>query len=382
MKKTTGSSAQQVLPYRRIVIKLGTTLLTAGTPKLSEIRMTSLVAQVAELKGRGAEVVMVSSGAVAAGREKLGLRRKVKGLPLRQVMASIGQSRLMSVYERLFEPYKVTLAQALLTKGDLSERVGYLNARNTLLALLELGVIAIVNENDVVAVDELHEGRFGDNDNLSAMVANLIDADLLLILSDIAGLYTDDPNLNPDAQLIPVVGGITNEIEAMVGGTAGNQGTGGMITKIEAAKVATACGTTVIIASGREDKVMVKAATGEAVGTKFLPVNVPRESRERWMLSGLAVKGRVIVDGGAASALQRDKRSLLSAGITDVEGDFERGDLVDVAGPDGKRLGSGISNYSSADLWLIKGAHSDRIADLLGHDYGSEVIHRNNLVVL
>ncbi len=382
MKKTTDSSAQQVLPYRRIVIKLGTTLLTAGTPKLSESRMTSLVGQVAELKGRGAEVVMVSSGAVAAGREKLGLRRKVKGLPLRQVMASIGQSRLMSVYERLFEPYKVTLAQALLTKGDLSERVGYLNARNTLLALLELGVIAIVNENDVVAVDELHEGRFGDNDNLSAMVANLIDADLLLILSDIAGLYTDDPNLNPDAQLIPVVGGITNEIEAMVGGTAGNQGTGGMITKIEAAKVATACGTTVIIASGREDKVMVKAATGEAVGTKFLPVNVPRESRERWMLSGLAVKGRVIIDGGAASALQRDKRSLLSAGITDVEGDFERGDLVDVAGPDGKRLGSGISNYSSADLWLIKGAHSDRIADLLGHDYGSEVIHRNNLVVL
>ena len=382
MKKTTGSSAQQVLPYRRIVIKLGTTLLTAGTPKLSESRMTTLVAQAAELREQGAEVVMVSSGAVAAGREKLGLTRKVKGLPLRQVMASVGQSRLMSVYERLFEPYKVTLAQALLTKGDLCERVGYLNARNTLLALLELGVIPIVNENDVVAVDELHEGRFGDNDNLSAMVANLIDADVLLILSDIAGLYTDDPNLNPDAQLIPVVEAITNEIEAMVGGTAGNQGTGGMITKIEAAKVATAGGTAVIIASGREDRVMIKAVTGEPVGTKFLPVSIPRESRERWMLSGLAVKGRLFVDGGAAAALQRDKRSLLSAGITEIEGVFERGDVVDVAGPDGRRLGSGISNYSYTDLALIRGAHSDRIADLLGHDYGPEVIHRNNLVVI
>jgi len=382
MKKTTRSSTNASLSFRRVVVKLGTTLLTGGGSRLSEERMKSLVSQVAELHRRGVEVVMVSSGAVAAGREKLGLTRKVKGLPLRQVMASIGQSRLMSVYERLFEPYNITLAQALLTKGDLCERVGYLNARNTLLALLELGVIGIINENDVVAVDELHEGRFGDNDNLSAMVATLIDADLLLILSDIAGLYTDDPNLNPDAQLIPVVSSITNEIESTVGGTSGNQGTGGMITKIEAAKVATACGTTVIIASGREDAVIVKAAGGEAVGTKFLPVDIPRESRERWMLSGLAVKGRLVVDDGAAAALQRDKRSLLSAGITEVHGVFERGDLVDVFDVEGRRLGSGISNYSSSDVGLIRGAHSDRIGELLGHDFGSEVIHRNNLVVL
>ena len=301
MKKTTYSSALPELPFHRIVVKLGTTLLTAGSPKLSEERMKSLVAQVAEVHRRGVEVVMVSSGAVAAGREKLGLRRKVKGLPLRQVMASVGQSRLMNVYERLFEPYNITLAQALLTKGDLSERVGYLNARNTLLALIELGVIGIINENDVVAVDELHEGRFGDNDNLSAMVANLIDADLLLILSDISGLYTDDPNLNPDAQLIPVVERITNEIESIVGGTAGNQGTGGMVTKIEAAKTATACGTAVIIASGREPEVIVKAASGETVGTRFMPVSTPRESRERWMLSGLGVKGRLVIDDGAAA---------------------------------------------------------------------------------
>lgn len=370
------------LPFRRIVVKLGTTLLTAGSPTLDEQRMSSLVAQVAALHKRGIEVVMVSSGAVAAGRQKLGPPRRVKGLPLRQVMASIGQSRLMGIYERLFEPHGITLAQALLSRGDLCERVGYLNARNTLLALLELGVIAIVNENDVVAVDELHEGRFGDNDNLSAMVANLIDADLLLILSDIAGLYTDDPNLNPDARLIPVVERITNEIESMVGGSAGGQGTGGMVTKIEAAQTAVACGTVVIIASGREPDVILKAASGEPVGTRFVPVNDVTESRERWMLSGLSIRGKLIVDAGAAVALKREKRSLLAAGIVAVEADFGRGDLVEVLDSDGQRIASGISNYSSDDLGIIKGARSDKIAVLLGHDYGPEVIHRNNLVVL
>ncbi len=375
-------ASKSARPFHRIVVKLGTTLLTAGTPKLNEERMAPLVAQVAELHRRGLEVVIVSSGAVAAGREKVGLPRKVKGLPLRQVMAAVGQSRLMSVYERLFAPYDITLAQALLTRGDLRERVGYLNARNTLLALLELRVIGIINENDVVAVDELHEGRFGDNDNLSAMVANLIDADLLLILSDISGLYTDDPNLNPDARLIPVVERVTNEIESMVGGTAGSQGTGGMMTKIEAVKTATACGTTVIIASGREPGAIVQAAGGEAVGTRFLPLSTPRESRERWMLSGLSTKGRLTVDDGAAAALRKEKRSLLAAGITGVEGAFERGDLVDVVDGTGGRLGSGISNYGLPDVVLIRGAQSGQISGLLGHDYGSEVIHRNNLVLL
>ena len=288
----------------------------------------------------------------------------------------------MGVYERLFEPYNITLAQALLTRGDLCERVGYLNARNTLLALLELGVIGIINENDVVAVDELHEGRFGDNDNLSAMVANLVDADLLLILSDISGLYTDDPNLNPDARLIPTVERITHEIEAMVGGTAGNQGTGGMITKIEAAKMATACGITAIIASGRETDVIIRAAQGKAAGTRFLPLSSTLDSRERWILSGLSTKGKLIVDAGAATALKKQKGSLLAAGIVALENDFERGDLVDIYDTDMNRIGSGISNYSSTDIALIRGAHSDQITDLLGHDYGSEVVHRNNLVVI
>jgi glutamate 5-kinase len=368
--------------FRRIVVKFGTTLLTGGSSRLNEERMADLVRQVAVLHKQGIEVFMVSSGAVAAGREKLGMIKKVKGLPLRQVMASVGQSRLMGVYERLFEPYHVTLAQALLTRGDLCERIGYLNARNTLLALLELGVIGIINENDVVAVDELHEGRFGDNDNLSAMVANLVDADLLLILSDIPGLYTDDPNINPDARLIPVVEKITSEIENMVGGTVGTQGTGGMITKIEAAKTATACGTTVIIASGRDSDVVIRAVSGESMGTCFLPVNSPLESRARWILSGLGAKGTLVIDAGATTALKKEKRSLLAAGIVDVRGSFERGDLIDVADMEGNRLGSGISNYASTDLVLIKGAHSDDIASRLGHDFGPEVIHRNNLAVI
>jgi glutamate 5-kinase len=368
--------------YNRIVIKLGTTLLTGGTSTLDEKRMFGIVSQVAGLHTAGTEILIVSSGAVAAGRSKLGQIKKVKGLPLRQVMASVGQSRLMSIYERLFEPYNITIAQALLTRGDLCERVGYLNARNTLLALLELGVIGIINENDVVAVDELHEGRFGDNDNLSAMVANLVDADLLLILSDISGLYTDDPKLNPDARLIPIVERITNEIEATVGGTAGNQGTGGMITKIEAARIATSCGITVIIASGHEPDVITKVVGGEAVGTCFLPLSGSPDSRERWILSGLSTKGKLVVDTGAATALKKQKGSLLSAGIVAVENSFERGDLVDIFDTGKNRIGSGISNYSSIDVDLIKGRHSDKISELLGHDYGSEVIHRNNLVVL
>ncbi len=343
--------------------------------------MAGLVRQVAALHEKKVDILMVSSGAVAAGRNRMGTIKKVKGLPLRQVMAAVGQSRLMNVYERLFEPYGITIAQALLTRGDLCQRIGYLNARNTLLALLELGVVGIVNENDVVAVDELHEGRFGDNDNLSAMVANLVEADLLLILSDIPGLYTGDPHHDPAAKLIRMVENITPEIERMVGGTAGPQGTGGMVTKLEAARIATACGTTVVIASGRETDVILRVAAGESIGTCFLPGNGPLESRARWIMSGLGVRGTLVIDEGAASALKKQKSSLLAAGVVEVRGNFERGDLIDVANITSNRLGSGISNYSSSDLLIIKGTHSDEIGGKLSHDYGPEVIHRNNLAV-
>jgi glutamate 5-kinase len=381
-KTRTEKTRRPALPYRRIVVKFGTSLLTAGANQLSEERMADLVAQVARLHQQEVGLVIVSSGAIAAGRHKLGLTEKLRSIPYKQVLASVGQGRLMNVYERLFAPHNITVAQALLTRADLSERAGYLNARNTLLALLDFKVVCIVNENDVVAVDELHEARFGDNDNLSAMVANLIDADLLLILSDIAGLYTADPHRHPEARLISQVERITPEIEGLVTGTAGNLGTGGMITKIEAARLAAACGITTVIADGQEPDVIVRVGKGEAIGTRFRPTSTKLESRQRWMLSGLSTKGKLVVDAGAALALKKQNRSLLAAGIIGVEGDFERGDIVNIHDPEGNPLGSGITNYSSADIMAIKGAHSKRIATLLGYDYGSEVVHRNNLVVL
>ncbi|UCC90909.1 MAG: glutamate 5-kinase [Dehalococcoidia bacterium] len=370
------------LPYHRIVAKFGTGLLTGGSDHLNQEIISSLVNQVAQLHHQGLELIIVSSGAIASGRYKLGLTREIRGIPFKQVLASVGQSRLMYAYEQLFSQHGITVAQALLTKADLSDRAGYLNARNTLLALLELRVLCIVNENDVVAVDEIQEAKFGDNDNLSAMVANLVDADLLLILTDIGGLYTADPHRSPDARLIPQVDRIDSEIERLAAGTPSSLGLGGMITKIEAAKLATASGVTVVVAGGREPDVILRLAADEAVGTRFLPTTTKLESRKRWMLSGLSTKGKLIVDSGAALALKKQKRSLLAAGIKQLEGDFQRGDIVNVCDPEGSRLGCGITNYSSSDIEVIKGAHSRKIATLLGYDYGSVVVHRNNLVLL
>ena len=369
------------LPYKRIVAKFGTSLLTRGENKLNRNMISSLVSQIARLHQEGIELLVVSSGAITAGRYKLGLTRKVRGIPYKQVLASVGQSRLMNVYEQLFNEHDITVAQALLTKSDLSDRAGYLNTRNTLLALMELGVICIANENDVVAVDELEEAKFGDNDNLSAMIANLVDADILLILSDIAGLYTDDPHKNPEARLIQQVEKVDANIERMGTDTNGTLGTGGMATKIEAARLATESGVTVVIADGREPDVIVRVASGEALGTRFLPAFNKVESRKRWMLSGLSTKGQLVLDSGAVKALIKQKRSLLAAGVKQTEGEFDRGDIVNIYDPEGNRIGCGIINYSSKDMQKIKGVHSDRIAPLLGYDYGSEVVHRNNLVV-
>jgi len=293
----------------------------------------------------------------------------------------VGQSHLMYLYEQLFGQYHIAVAQALLTKADLSDRAGYLNARNTLLALLQLGVICIVNENDVVAVDELDEAKFGDNDNLSAMVANLIDADLLLLLTDTAGLHTADPRRDPNARLIPQVERIDAEIERLAD-KAGRLGIGGMVTKIEAAKLATASGVTVVIADGREPDIILRLAAGESIGTRFLPTTGKLESRKRWMLSGLCARGKLIIDPGAVLALKKQNRSLLAAGIKEVEGEFDRGDLVDIYDTEGEHLGCGLINYSSSEVQLIKGASSGKIATLLGVDYGPEVIHRNNLALL
>jgi glutamate 5-kinase len=370
------------MSYRRIVAKFGTSLLTSGTDHLDLQVMSSLVEQLARLHRQGKEIVIISSGAIASGRQKLKKVPERKNTPFKQVLASVGQSHLMYTYEQLFSRYDITVAQALLTKEDLSDRSGYLNARNTLLALIELGIICIVNENDVVAIDEIEELKFGDNDNLSAMVANLVDADILAILTDIGGLYTADPRYNPEAQLIRRVDKIDAKIERMASDTASRQGTGGMTTKIEAAKLAISSGVNVVIVDGREPDILVRISQGEDTGT-FLPAQVNKmESKKRWMLSGLASKGKVTVDEGAVLALKEQNKSLLPAGVIKAEGEFHRGDIVDILDKQGKRIGCGISNYSSSDLAIIGGKHSDKILSLLGYDYGDEVVHRNNMVIL
>jgi len=369
------------MSYKRVVAKFGTNLLTGGTGRLDLKTMASLVEQTAQLHKKGHEIIIVSSGAVAAGRQKLGINKDQKGTAFKQVLASVGQNQLMHAYDQLFSWHNITIAQALLTKADLVDRAGYLNARNTLMALIELGVICIVNENDVVATDELGEHKFGDNDNLSAMVANLVDADLLALLTDIDGLYTADPQRNPDAKFIPMVEKIDASIERIATGTVSASGVGGMITKIEAAKLATASGVTAIIANGRKPDSLVQAVSGGSIGTVFPPCSNKLESKQRWMLSRLASKGKLIIDTGAVKALNQQNRSLLPAGIISIEGKFKRGDVVDIHDSEGNHIGCGISNYDDKDVAIIKGTQSEAIPGLLGHEYGDEVIHRNNMVL-
>jgi glutamate 5-kinase len=365
-----------------MVVKAGSALLTHGGDRLNRQVMASLVGQLAQLRKRGLEVTLVTSGAVAAGRLALGVPRENRDLPMRQVMAAVGQGQLMHAYEQLFGEHDVHVAQALLTRHDLSERLGYLNVRNTLLKLMELGVIPIVNENDVVAVDELGGQVFGDNDTLSALVANLVDADLLVLLGQVEGLYTADPHIDGTARLVLRVERMDAEVEAMGGGSRDGLGRGGMATKLEAAKMATSSGTGVIIANGLTPDVLVRLAGGEPLGTYFVPAGSKVESRKRWLLSGTSARGVVVVDDGAAGALVKRGGSLLPAGIVAVQGTFERGEVISIVNKGERRVAVGIVNYGSKDLDTIKGARSERIGELLGYDYGDEAVHRNNMAVL
>jgi glutamate 5-kinase len=369
------------MKYKRMVVKLGTNLLTGGTDNLDIPIITGIAEQIALLHGKGQEIIVVSSGAVAAGRQKLGPEKKYKDVPFKQVLAAVGQNRLMQTYEQIFNNYNIHVAQALLTKNDLSNRAGYLNARNTLMSLLELGVICIVNENDVVATDEIGGIRFGDNDNLSALVSNLVDADILIILTDIDGLYTADPLHDPEARLISEVERIDSRIQRFASKATSTRGVGGMVTKIEAAKAATACGITVIIANGQSPDALIRIGSGDNPGTIFSPHASKLESKKRWIISGLASRGRLFLDEGAALALQKHNRSLLPAGIISLEGKFQRGDVVDIMDQQGNQIGCGMTNYSSKELAMIKGAHSTSIADILGYEYGDEAVHRNNMVL-
>jgi len=368
--------------YKRIVVKAGTNVLTGGGDKLALELMASIVDQMSDLRRRGVEILLVTSGAIAAGTQVLDLANKRKDIPSRQALAAVGQSRLMHTYEKLFDKNNLTVAQALISRGDIMDREGYLNVRNTLLALLDWMVIPIINENDVVAVEEIGVEVFGDNDSLSALVTNLVDADLLIMLSDIGGLYTGDPHEDSEAVLIPWVERIDESIEALAGARHSSRSRGGMRGKLGAIKLATASGVPVALADGRERCVITRIAGGESIGTFFAAAGDKIESRKRWLLSGLSKRGRIVVDSGATEALRRNKSSLLPAGVKDVEGEFRRGDIILVVDPNEERVACGIVGYSAADVELIKGMHSDRIEEILGYRYGEEVLHRNNMVLL
>jgi len=363
----------------RLVVKLGTSTLTAGTNRLSPPRLVDLARQLCALREAGHEVILVTSGAMASGREALDYPELPKDVPAKQMLAAIGQPRLMALYQQLFGLYGVGVAQILLTRADLANRRRYLNARNTLAALLAQRLIPIVNENDTVATEEI---RVGDNDNLSALVANLVDADTLILLTDQPRLFTADPRRDSSARLVTDVtdSDIPASLWEAAGGTATGLGTGGMITKLQAADLARRSGTMVVIARGGDPDILTHIAAGEKIGTRFHPAVTAIESRKRYILAGGA-SGCLTVDEGAARALSRGS-SLLPVGVAGVEGDFERGDTVRVADPSGREIARGIANYSAADLSRIARRRSDEIDSLLGYNYGDEVIHRNDLVLL
>ncbi len=366
------------LLHRRIVIKLGTSTLTDGTSHLSQPRLVDLVRQISLLRGAQAEVILVSSGAIAIGRAELNFPDLPKDIPAKQMLAAVGQPRLMDLWAKLFAIYNHTIAQVLLTRDDLRFRSRYLNARNTLLALLAQGVIPVVNENDTVATEEI---RVGDNDNLSALVANLVDADLLVLLTDREGLLTADPRKEPDARLVTRVD--TPEIgpelwDAAGGG--GGLGTGGMATKLQSADLARRSGAAVVIARGKSPDILLRILREEPVGTYFTPTMSAMESRKRYILTG-GKAGRIQVDPGAVAALFQG-RSLLPAGLVDVTGEFNRGETLSVCDLDGREIARGLVNYNHIDCCNLRGRQSQEIEALLGYFYGDEIIHRNNMVLI
>ena len=381
-KSTDPGLSSSTLRYRRIVVKVGTSALTSEAGLDAEM-MADLVRQLCQIRDAYGEVLLVTSGAIAAGRSTLGSITKDVGSDIssRQVFAAVGQSRLMHTYQEMFAKHGAQIAQTLLTIPDLSNRQSYLNVGNTLQRLLELRVVPVVNENDVVAVDEIGE-VFGDNDRLSALVANLVGADLLLILTDTEGLYSADPRNNPDVTLITEVDRVDAGIESLAGEELHPWARGGMATKLEAAKLVTTSGIPMVMCHSKADNAVLRAVRGESIGTFFKPASSKLEARKRWMLSGISQRGQIVVDIGAAGALVRDHRSLLPAGIQYVEGDFSRGEAIYVVDSNGVKIACGIANYAARDIGKIQGMNSELIEGTLGYHYGQEVVHRNNLVLL
>lgn len=365
---------------KRVVVKIGTSVLTSKkTKRLDAVLIRSIVHQICGLFNKKIEVILVTSGAIGAGMGLLDWRQRPKLLPKLQAAAAIGQSQLMKLYDSFFKSKGRLTAQILLTSDDLNVRQRYLNAKNTISTLLDYRAVPIINENDSVSVDEI---KFGDNDTLSGLVANLVDADLLIILSDVDGLYTPHP-ARPDAQiLIEVVKEIGPEIAKLARGPSAKTQVGGMRTKISTAKMATGAGIPMVIANGRTSDVLMKIIDGQIIGTLFLPKEGKLAARKRWIAYSTVPKGKIVVDRGAKTALLKKGKSLLSSGVVGAEGRFKIGDVVGVVDEEGFEFARGLTNYSKDEVVTIKGLKTHEIEAKLGYKYYDELIHRDNLVVL
>lgn len=363
---------------RRWVVKIGSALLTNDGQGLDQQAMAAWVAQMVRLKQRGIELILVSSGAVAEGMVRMGIRQRPDAVPALQACAAIGQMGLVQAYESHFREHGVRTAQVLLTHDDLADRQRYLNARSTLCTLMEWGVLAVINENDTVATDEI---RFGDNDTLGALVANLVEAEALIILTDQEGMFDRDPRHDPDAVLLPEVQAMDERLLTMAGG-GGKFGRGGMITKVRAARLAARSGCATVIASGRGDDILVRLADGEVLGTLLLPEQDRLAARKQWLAGHLQHAGRLVLDAGAVKALRTGGRSLLPVGVRQVEGTFLRGEVVACVDEQGRQIAVGLVNYSADEAARIAGQASERIETLLGYVDAPELIHRDNMVLV
>ncbi|MDJ0680931.1 MAG: glutamate 5-kinase [Xenococcaceae cyanobacterium MO_167.B52] len=364
---------------KTIVVKIGTSSLTQPTGQIAIATIASLVETLSNLRSEGYRVVLVSSGAVGVGCVRLNLAERPRKMALKQAIAAVGQGRLMRIYDDLFSNLGQPIAQILLTRRELMERNSYVNASNTFSELLDLGVIPIVNENDTVATDEL---KFGDNDTLSALVASLIHADWLFLLTDVDKLYSADPRIQPNAKPIDLVAKEEfHQLQLDAGGSGSSWGTGGMATKLAAARIATSSGVTMVITQGKQPQNIIDILAGKSLGTKFEPQSQSDNARKRWIAYGLIPMGKLYLDGGAVKAIAKNGKSLLPAGITKVEGKFASSDAVQLCNEDGLEVARGLVNYNHLEIAQIKGIRSDKISEILGYPGADTVVHRNNLVV-
>lgn len=364
---------------RRVVVKVGSAVLTSGHGGLDEQRIQSMCDDISRAMAQGYQVVLVSSGAIAAGTRKIGLRRKPKSIPEKQAAAAVGQARLMWMYERCFGKTGRKVAQILLTREDLAERKRFLNARNTLFTLIRWGILPIINENDTVVTEEI---QFGDNDCLSALVTNLVQAELLVILTDTDGLFDKDPKAHPEAKHIAVVQDVDERIFSMVELTTSEVGTGGMISKLQASRTASVYGVPTVITSGGRDRVLERVLKGEELGTLVLPKENRINSWKHWIAYSRTVCGALVVDQGARKAVVERGKSLLPSGLKEVRGNFGAGDSVSCVGENGVEFARGLVNYSSEELRRIQGSRTSEIESILGYKYFDEVIHRDDLVII